>query len=316
MVVFDALWIDVSAFAFAVVLDIALGEPPSAVHPVVYMGKIIRLLERLGPKGGRITQFIYGLGMALILPTAFAAAGYFLAITLREFNPILYIVVVGAILKTCFAVRSLGRSAAAVQSTLQQGDIDGARRSLAALVSRDTSSLTPSLASSAAVESVAENTTDSFVAPWLFFVVFGLPGALAYRVINTLDSMVGYRGKYEYLGKASARLDDILNFIPAWLSALAIAAASPLRGHSGRRALQIMAREGLSTQSPNAGLTMAAMSGALGVTLEKIGCYRLGSGLRPPESSDISESINIMRWVAAFACCLALLILMVHYAIL
>ena len=316
MVVLDALWMDASALAFAVVLDVTLGEPPAAVHPVVYMGKIIRFLEHLGPKNNRIAQFTYGLGMALILPAAFAAAGYFLALSLKELNPIVYIIVAGVILKACFAIRALGRSAAAVQSTLKQNDIDGARKSLAALVSRDTSSLTPSLASSAAVESVAENTTDSFVAPWLFFVVFGLPGALAYRVVNTLDSMIGYRGKYEYLGKASARLDDILNFIPARLSALAIAAASPLRGHSGRRALKAIAKEGHSTRSPNAGLTMAAMSGALGVTLEKVGCYRLGSGLRPPESSDISESINIMRWVAALACCLALLILVVHYAIL
>jgi adenosylcobinamide-phosphate synthase len=165
------------------------------------------------------------------------------------------------------------------------------------------------------VESVAENTTDSFIAPWIAFAIFGLPGALAYRVINTLDAMIGYHGKYEYLGKASARLDDVLNLVPARISAIIIVLVSPLRAHSARRAFAVMSKEGSSTESPNAGLTMAAMAGALGIELEKTGHYTLGTGFRQPTSVDIMESVRVMQWVAFIGFCFTLLILMVHYAI-
>ena len=253
--------------------------------------------------------------MAVAIPAAFATAGYFVAAATRELSPIAYILIVGFLLKSCFAVRGLGQAASAVRERLEAGETERARTDLSALVSRDTSQLTPSSAASAAVESVAENTTDSFVAPWLAFALFGLPGALAYRAVNTLDAMIGYHGKYEYLGKASARLDDVLNFIPARLSAIIIVLASPLRAHSARRALAVMSREGSTTESPNAGLTMAAMAGALGVELEKTGHYRLGSGLRQPTTADILESVKVMHWVAFFGCLLTFILLMVHYAI-
>jgi len=308
-------WLDAAALVLALVLDIALGEPPAVVHPVVWMGKVITWLERRAPKAGRIAQFSYGLGMALAIPAAFATAGYFVVVATRELSPVAYVLIVGLLLKSCFAVRGLGHTANAIRERLEAGETDRARAGLSALVSRDTSQLTPSSAASAAVESVAENTTDSFVAPWLAFALFGLPGALAYRVVNTLDAMIGYHGKYEYLGKASARLDDALNFVPARLSAIIIVAASQLRAHSARRALVVMSKEGSTTESPNAGLTMAAMAGALGVELEKTGHYRLGSGLRQPTAADIVESVKIMQWVAVVACCLTIVLLMVHHAI-
>jgi len=311
----EHFWLDAAALALALIWDIALGEPPAVVHPVVWMGKIIAWLERRAPKVGHIAQFSYGLDMALVIPAAFATAGYFVAVGSRDLNPIAYILIVGFLLKSCFAVRGLGHTANAIREKLEAGETNQARTDLSALVSRDTSKLTPSSAASAAVESVAENTTDSFIAPWLAFALFGLPGVLAYRAVNTLDAMIGYRGKYEYLGKASARLDDVLNFIPARLSAIIIVLASPLRAHSARQALAVMSKEGSTTESPNAGLTMAAMAGALGVELEKTGHYRLGSGLRRPTAVDIVESVKVMQWVAFFGFCLTFILLMVHYAI-
>lgn len=311
----DRFWLDITALALALVLDSIVGEPPSAIHPVVWMGKVISWLERRAPEAGHIAQFSYGLWMALLMPAAFATAGYFVAAYTRELNAIAYILIVGLLLKSCFAVRGLGRTANAIREKLEVGETDQARADLSALVSRDTSKLTSSMAASAAVESVAENTTDSFIAPWLSFAIFGLPGTLAYRVVNTLDATIGYHGKYEYLGKASARLDDALNFIPARLSAIIIVLASPFRAHSARQALSVMSKEGSTTESPNAGLTMAAMAGALGVELEKTGHYRLGSGLRQPTTVDIAESVKIMQWVAFFGFCLTFILLMVHYAI-
>jgi adenosylcobinamide-phosphate synthase len=311
----DPFWLDAAALALALILDITLGEPPAVVHPVVWIGKVVAWLEHRAPKVGRIAQFSYGLGMALAIPAAFAVAGYFLAAATRELNPIAYILITGFLLKSCFAVRGLGQAASAVREKLEADETELARADLSALVSRDTSHLTPSSAASAAVESVAENTTDSFVAPWLAFALFGLPGALAYRAVNTLDAMIGYHGNYEYLGKASARLDDVLNFVPARLSAIIIVAASPLRAHSASRALAVMSKDGSTTESPNAGLTMAAMAGALGVELEKAGHYRLGSGLRQPTAADIVESVRVMQWAAVVVCCLTFVLLMVRHAV-
>jgi adenosylcobinamide-phosphate synthase len=160
---------------------------------------------------------------------------------------------------------------------------------------------------------VAENTTDSFVAPWLYFAIFGLGGAVVYRTVNTLDAMIGYHGKYEYLGKASARLDDLLNLIPARIAALIIAAVSPLARENMKRSLKVLFKEGHHTESPNAGLTMAAMAGALGVKLEKAGHYVLGVWLRPPTPADITRSIRIMKWVAAFSVLLAFILISIHH---
>jgi adenosylcobinamide-phosphate synthase len=148
-------------------------------------------------------------------------------------------------------------------------------------VSRETSTLGAGLVAAAAIESLAENLTDSALAPWLAYACLGASGAAAYRALNTLDSMVGYRGRYEYLGKPAARADDLANLVPARLGALLIAAAAPAGGGSARRAWRTARRDHRRTASPNAGWTMAAMAGALGVTLEKTGHYRLGDGPEP-----------------------------------
>lgn len=308
----EYLWMDAAALALAVAWDLALGDPPNAIHPVAGIGRIIGFLERIAPKSNRVIQFVYGLFVALLLPAALAAGAYFLAQWLREIWVPLYVVVVAILLKMCFSIRGLQASANEIRISLEKNDTAGASRELTSLVSRDTKQLTPEQSASAAIESVAENTTDSFVAPWLYFAIFGLPGAFAYRTVNTLDAMIGYHGKYEYLGKASARLDDLLNLIPARIAALAISAASLLTRDNFIRSFKTLFKEGHHTESPNAGLTMAAMAGALGVRLEKAGHYVLGAGLRAPMPADITRSIRIMKWVAAFGLMLAFVLLAIH----
>ncbi|MGH2588747.1 MAG: CobD/CbiB family cobalamin biosynthesis protein, partial [Dehalococcoidia bacterium] len=152
--------------------------------------------------------------------------------------------------------------------------------------------LSPDLIAAAAIESLAENVTDSALAPWLAYALFGLPGAAAYRALNTLDSMIGYRNHYEYLGKAAARADDVANLVPARLGALLITLAAPAGHGSPRRALATAWRHHRRTASPNAGWTMAAMAGALGLTLEKTDAYRLGDG-RPPVPTDIRRAQRV-----------------------
>ena len=152
---------------------------------------------------------------------------------------------------------------------------------------------------------MAENTTDSYIGPWLAFALLGLPGAFAYRAVNTLDSMIGYRGKYEYLGKASARLDDLINLVPARLSAgLIVAAGALCRLPAGQGYRWAMAGRKL-TASPNAGWTIGAMSGLLGVALEKAGHYRIGDGLNVPAPRHIGVSGRVALLVAAIGAPLA-----------
>jgi len=134
-----------------------------------------------------------------------------------------------------------------------------------------------------------------------------VPGALAYRAINTLDAMIGYRGELEWLGKAAARLDDLANLLPARATALLLALAAPLARGSVARAVAVWARDRGLTESPNAGHPMAAMAGALGVELEKTGQYRLGAGLREPAAADIERAVRVMLGAAVIAAALAIL---------
>jgi adenosylcobinamide-phosphate synthase len=148
------------------------------------------------------------------------------------------------------------------------------------------------------VESVAENLSDSFVAPVVWYALLGVPGAIAYRFVNTCDAMLGYRGRYEYLGKAAARLDDVANWLPARLTALLVVAAAGLLGADARGAWRAMWQHHRRTASPNAGWPMSAAAGALGVRLEKLGHYALGHGPRPSVAT-IPAAIDLARAAAA-----------------
>lgn len=297
---------DVAALALAVLLDLTLREVPSRFHPTVWIGKTVALAEGVAPKG-KLGGLLAGALMCLLIAGAWAAAAYFSVQGLQSIHSIAYILVGTVLLKTTFAVKMLHQVAAQVRGSLLRGDLSQARANLKSLVSRDTSSLSPEQAAAATVESVAENTTDSFIGPWLAFALFGLPGAIAYRAINTLDSMIGYHGKYEYLGKTSARLDDLMNLMPARLSALLLVAGSAvLPGQTFRGAWRIMWRDHRLTPSPNSGWTMSGMAGALGVELEKVGHYRLGDPGRSLEPQDIARALQSMYLVAALGLLIAL----------
>ena len=278
----------------AILIDLAIGEPPRFLHPVVWMGKLVSLLER-GCKSQRpATQFLYGLGITLITIGLFAVPAYFLFSYLKNINFIAYVIVGAFILKSTFSLRELRRAAIGIKNLLLDKKLDKARFELRSLVSRDTSNLSEPLLVSATVESVAENASDSFVAPLFYFLLLGVPGAIAYRVINTLDAMVGYHGKYEYLGKFACRLDDVLNFIPARLTALLLVLAAFLSRRSGRASWRVALREHAKTESINAGWPMAAIAGALGVQLEKTGNYKLGKVNAPLMPETIDDSLKLV----------------------
>jgi len=297
---------DLLVLGLAAALDAAFGEPPRPLHPVVWMGKAISLLERLAPRAGPPREFVYGLGMALLVA---AVAGGVTAIVMaatRGVSDIAYVVVGALLLKGVSAVCELAASAERVRAPLAAGDLEGARHAVSAIVGRETLQLAPEQVASAAVESVAESTTDAFIGPWFFFALLGVPGAVLYRAVNTLDSMVGHRGRYEWLGKASALLDTALNFVPARLAGLLVVAASAVAGCDARGAWRVMWRDHGVTASPNAGWTMSAMAGALGVRLEKAGYYALGDATRPPRPDDIRAATRVMWATAALGLLVAL----------
>ena len=281
----------------ALAVDLAVGEPPAWLHPVVWMGRLHAGLRRHAPSG-RLGAFLWGALMAALGPSLFGGLTW---LVLRHTHGLVRWLVAVFLLKSAFAVRALATAGWKVSRPLAAGDVETARAALGSLVSRDTTALTTALMAAAAVESVAENASDSIVAPLLFYAVAGVPGAVAYRAINTLDAMIGYRGELEWLGKAAARLDDLANIIPARVTALLLAVAAPLGRGSVSRAIALWARDRRLTESPNAGHPMATMAGALGVELEKPGHYRLGAGLRTPSSADVDNAIRIMLGASALA---------------
>ncbi|MFH1031538.1 MAG: cobalamin biosynthesis protein [Chloroflexota bacterium] len=278
----------------ALILDLALGEPPASIHPVVWMGKSISLLTKGKPRHSSGAQFLYGLIIALITIAIFAVPVYFVLSYLRELNQVAFIVAGAVIFKTCFSLKGLKQAATKINNLLREDKMVGARFELRALVGRDTSRLDKSQIVSATVESVAENSCDSFFAPLFYFVFFGVVGAVVYRVINTLDAMIGHHGEFEYVGKFAARLDSAANFIPARITALVIVLATRIRRRNASGAWQIMLRDRRKTESPNAGWTMSAMAGALGVQLEKVGYYKLGDNHNSLSSSSIDASLQIV----------------------
>jgi adenosylcobinamide-phosphate synthase len=293
-------YLDAGALLLALAIDLALREAPNAVHPVVWMGKAVSALERLGPRPeAKWGGLVWGMLMATGVPAVFGGMAWVAANGLRELGQVPYLLGVAVLLNTSFAVKGLAQAAQDVRDSMDEGSLGDARQGLRSLVSREASDLDQSLASAAAIESVAENTTDSFIAPWLAFAILGLPGAIAYRAVNTLDSMIGYRGKYEHLGKASARLDDLVNLVPARLSAGMIVLAGTLCRLSPGGALRWLWAGRRLTASPNAGWTIGAMSGLLGVALEKSGHYRIGDGLAEPRPVHVGQSVRVALVVAA-----------------
>jgi adenosylcobinamide-phosphate synthase len=293
----------------ALAIDALLGEPPGWAHPVVFMGRAIAWCEKRapGPERSPAAQLVAGAAMAIAVPAAFAAAARW--IERRLPSGAAGVAAEGALLKTTFALRALAVAADGVRAAVDGERIDDARAGLRALCSRDPSALTAPELLAAAIESVAENTSDSVVAPLFWYAVAGLPGAAFYRAVNTLDAMVGYHGRYEWLGKASARLDDALNWIPARATALLLLAGGAAVGLDVRRGWRTLLRDGAKTESPNAGRPMAAMAGLLGVELTKRGHYRLGDATTPVEARHLTRALLAAGVAAALAAVATALVL-------
>ena len=292
-------------------LDLLLADPAWMPHPVVGMGRAIATLEKrlrrlfpATPAGERAAGRV--LAAALPLGTFALAAGA-LALAYR-LHP-----AAGFALETLWcwqalALRGLADESGKVYVQLAKGNLPAARRAVGRIVGRDTGSLTAAGVTKAAVETVAENFSDGVAAPLFYLLIGGAPLGLAYKAVNTMDSMVGYKNKtYLHFGRAAARLDDAANFLPSRLAALLWIGAAGLAGFDGRGAWRIWRRDRLRHASPNSAQTESACAGALGVQLAGPAWYfgeyydkpTIGDDTRPVEPADILRA-DRMLYLAGF----------------
>ncbi|HEX4241530.1 MAG TPA: adenosylcobinamide-phosphate synthase CbiB [Steroidobacteraceae bacterium] len=298
--------------AFAV--DRLAGEPRDRWHPVAWIGRALSAAGAPWPRASPHRAFLLGTlcwlgGAAVSLIVAGGLARGIVAIesALRSAGRldsavILPGVLLGLVLKPTLSLRMLRDEVLAVERATAAG-IEPARAQLRRLVSRDTSALSESVIRESAIESLAENLNDAFVAPLFWFALGGLPAAALYRFANTADAMWGYRGRFEWAGKWAARADDVLSYVPARITALLIAAAAPASTRG-------LGREAAITPSPNSGWPMAMMALALGVHLSKPGVYALNATARAPETRDLERGITVAAraaWLAVGLCVAVLL---------
>jgi adenosylcobinamide-phosphate synthase len=252
----------------AFLLDMAVGDPHWFPHPVVLMGKFVVWGERFLRRGRNRWDFFSGAVLSLVLIALSAGAAWALIYFATALPPPLFFLLTAGLASTTLATRGLLESVTRVEKPLRAGKIVEARQALARIVGRETHSLHADKVLRASLESLAENTSDGVVAPLFYLFLGGIPAAMGYKAVNTLDSMIGYRtDRYLYFGKFAARLDDALNFIPARLTAFLMVAGAWAAGSNGTRAFKALRRDHAKHLSPNAGYPEAALAGALGIRL-------------------------------------------------
>jgi adenosylcobinamide-phosphate synthase len=272
------LFVVVAALAF----DALIGDPDwlwrRAPHPVVWIGNLIVWLERLLNREtwSRQRRKLAGIATVILLLVVSVVIGGLLE---DLFEPGMFgLLVKGLLASVLIAQRSLYQHVARVRNAFAQGGLSAARQAVSMIVGRDPEQLDDAGISRAAIESAAENFSDGIVAPVFWLALLGLPGLIAYKAINTADSMIGHRStRYQDFGWAAARLDDLVNLIPARLSGLLIAIVAPIAGGSIIISLRVMLRDASNHRSPNAGWPESAMAGALGIAIAGPRVYAEGA---------------------------------------
>lgn len=284
------------------VIDLLLGDPAWMPHPVVCMGRCISALEKLlrrifpkTPKG----ELAGGVILAAVLPLGTLALTGLCVWGLGLVHPALSFALQVLWCWQALAAKGLRQESENVRRALVNGTLDDARKAVSRIVGRDTAALSREGVIRAAVETVAENFSDGEVAPMFWMLIGGAPLALAYKAVNTMDSMVGYKNdRYLYFGRAAAKLDDAANWLPSRLAALLLVAVAPLTGQNAKRAFAIWRRDRRKHASPNSAQTESAMAGALGVQLAGPASYFgkihqkpwIGDDTRPIEPEDITRA--------------------------
>ncbi|MGI6090231.1 MAG: adenosylcobinamide-phosphate synthase CbiB [Saccharofermentanales bacterium] len=289
------------AIIIGFLLDLIIGDPQGWPHLVRLLGALISVLEKALYNSNRKRQA----GTVLVMTVIFVSAAVSVAILAVTWllSPWLYLAVASLLCWQIVAARSLAEESKPVYYALQNQDLPAARQKLAMIVGRDATALEVPDIVRATVETIAENTADGIIAPLFYFMLGGVPAAIIYKAINTMDSMLGYQNdRYRDFGRRAALLDDVANYLPARLSALIMLLASAMSGFSASGAWKIWRRDRRKHKSPNAGQTEAVMAGALGLVLGGASRYggvmvekpALGDPVRAAEIEDIKRAQKIM----------------------
>ena len=287
----------------AYILDLIFGDPQNIIHPVQIIGKIISLGEKilLKEKSGSRYKFFTG----IILNIFVVSITYGLTCLIYKSSKIsgVFTLIEIYLMYTVFSVNSLAREGNRVYNILKEGNIEKARKDLSYLVSRDTETMDEKMIIRSTMETISENTVDGIVAPMFYMFLGGLPLAMTYKAINTLDSMVGYKNeRYMDFGKFSAKIDDIANFIPARITGVLIVAASMILRYNYKNSLKMFIRDRKNHSSPNSGHAEAGVAGALGVQFggrvsyfgKEVDKPVIGDKIKDFELEDIKKNIKIM----------------------
>lgn len=302
-----SIWVcQTIALALGIVLDFILGDPHGWWHPVIGIGKIITKTETVvrkifpknkrGERIGGIVLVWFVILVSVAVPAVLLYAAY-------GIHRIAGVSLEAVMCYTMLAAKSLKTESMKVAEALERDGLEAGRKSVSMIVGRDTQRLDETGVIKAAVETVAENTSDGVIAPLIFMGIFGAVGGFFYKAINTMDSMIGYKNdRYRYFGTAAAKLDDVVNFLPARVSAVVMIAAAFLCGMDGKEAFRVFKRDRYQHASPNSAQTESVMAGALGVQLAGEAWYfgvkhdkpTIGDAKRAIEISDIKKSNRLM----------------------
>ena len=302
--IFESILIVISA----VILDLLVGDPKNKFHPTSWIGSLIaKLVPIIQNKSPRREKF-GGIILVIFLTTLVTTILVFLEVAIQniafDFIGIIVSVIVGVILlKTTIAIRGMEKHAMAVMESIERNDLDAARNNLSMIVKRNTKNLDKNHVLSGTLESISENTVDGVTGPLFYFAFFGIPGAFIYRIINTIDSMIGYKTSiFTNVGWFGANCDKILNYLPSRITSLMMVIGAMILGNDWRKSYKIMKRDGKNTESPNAGYSMAALAGALGTRFEKIDHYSVGEGNIELTKSHLRSAIALMKITSILFC--------------
>jgi len=289
---------------FALALDLVVGDPKSKHHPTAWIGSLIAQLTPNAKKLGKLGGFLLVLAVTAVISTLLVALDIGINFISDNYIEFIISIITGSILlKTTIAIRGMEKHALAVVKSIDQDNLDAARNKLALIVKRNTKQLDKNHILSGVLESVSENTVDGITGPLFYFALFGLPGAFVYRIINTIDSMIGYKNPiFINVGWFGANCDKILNYIPARLTAFVMVLSAMIIGVDWKNSYQIMKRDGTKTESLNAGYPMAALAGALQTKFEKIDHYSLGEGNFELTKHHIKSAIILMKMTSIIFC--------------
>ena len=291
----------ISILAFSLLIDFTFGDPKTKYHPTAWMGSLISLLTPFVKHKSEIHEKIGGILLVIAVASIVASLFFLLdlgidLITIDYLHLLISVIVGALILKSTIAIRGMEIHANHVISALEANDIESARNHLSMIVKRKTKNLDKNHVYSGVIESISENTVDGITAPLFYYGIFGIMGALVYRAINTIDSMIGYKNSiFRNIGWFGANCDNVLNYLPSRLTGFVMILSAMILRKDWKKSYQIMIRDGKKTHSPNAGYPMAAIAGALGTRFEKIDHYSLGDGNIEFTKQHVRSAILLMK---------------------